>query len=727
MTEGKLFFGILQLNSFFEELGSLVFFKAMRRSLLLVFPLIVVGSFALCLLNFPFESVRGIMSESFRHALSAIVDGTYGITSLAMLCSMSLCLGEMYNARDEKASIHPFLYVVVASGSFFTLAAGWGISSFAEVTSLSASMPESIFTAYVSSWLLHRIVRLSSRLPAAGAGYDPFSVQVFSVAPACMGVLAVFALIRLVVNSVGFVSFSDMMQDLVMAIFALSDNQLFTGVLYLLLCQLLWFFGAHGPNMLHCVESRIFATNLVDNMNILSGNADGGNILTKGFVDAYAVMGGSGATLVLILALLLYGRNSRSRKFSGMALGLGLFNINEPLLFGIPLILNPVFMIPFILTPAILYSIAYGACSLGLIPLVTTSFHWTTPVFISGYYASGSWNGVIMQLILIMAGVCIYLPFVSLSDHMEEANFRCSMSSLLQAAKKSVASRACRCLSMNGEEGSVARSLAKDLLQAVRKKNQFFLVYQPQVNTEDPESLGAEALLRWNHPRFGFISPELTIALAEDLGCIEELSYFVLTEACKQGAEWGMMLGKPVRVSVNFTPSLITGKVAEKVSGVIDRTGFDPKCLEIEITESEALTSRRETAERLRELRRLGVRIAIDDFGMGHTSLRYLREMDVDKIKIDRSLTLESVTGINMHIVASILGLCRKLDLKVIIEGVETGEQFRCFREIGGDRFQGFYFSRPVSPDLCRLFFDKWAQDNSSVGFAVGREYERRV
>lgn len=141
---------------------------------------------------------------------------------------------------------------------------------------------------------------------------------------------------------------------------------------------------------------------------------------------------------------------------------------------------------------------------------------------------------------------------------------------------------------------------------------------------------------------------------------------------------------------------------------IVQDAGIPMHCLEIEITESEAISSAMKTIEILNDLRRTGFRISIDDFGMGHTSLRYLREMPVDKVKIDRSLTLESSNGVNRYIVSSILGLCKKIDLKVVIEGVETAGQIESFKKMGADCFQGYYFSRPVSSEDCLKFMQEW-------------------
>ena len=707
MVEEKLYPGVEYLNNRLEKIGNRFFFKAMRRALLLVFPLTIVGAVALCAVNFPVKAVQDLIDGQVRQILQLVVDGTFGIASLAMLCSMSFSLGEMYNREDERAYIHPFLYVIVGMGCFFVLVGSSRIESFTEITSLSNSMLEAVISAGLSSWLLSRITRKRFRISVSGTGYDLFSMEVFSIVPACTIVIGLFIVLRLTVAMAGVASVHNLTEQSVLSIFSLVKGDFFTGILYVLLCQLLWFMGAHGPNVLHSINANVLHHNSLSNMASETMGMSG-HVFTQGFVDAFVNVGGSGFTMSLVIALLLSSRGGKNRPFSILALLVCCFNINEPLLFGIPIILNPVYFLPFVFCPVILYLIAYAVCASGYIPLVMSSFHWTAPIFVSGYHVSGGWTGVVLQAALLAVGVAIYLPFVRLSEKMKLAQFKDSMGDLVRVARSGATEKQGRFVNLPGMPGFAARSLGRDLIAAMNANEQLYVVFQPQIDIKNRYNLGAEALLRWNHPRYGFISPEITVALAEDMECIEELSFFVLREACSHLEHWSESLSFKPYVSVNFTPSLITDEMTDKVLKFVNNCNISPGRLEIEITESETVTTRKATTQRLNALRRAGIRIAIDDFGMGHTSLRYLREMPVDKVKIDRSLTLESSRGVNMHIVHSILELCRKIDLKVIIEGVEDEEQLRAFNGLGATCYQGYYFSRPVSAEDCFIFFKEW-------------------
>jgi len=219
--------------------------------------------------------------------------------------------------------------------------------------------------------------------------------------------------------------------------------------------------------------------------------------------------------------------------------------------------------------------------------------------------------------------------------------------------------------------------------------------------------------LRWRHPAHGLIPPPVTVALAEDAGLIDRLGLWVLREACAQRSAWSVQAGERVVMSVNLSPRQFQdAQLAQKVESVLADNGLDPGVLELEITESVALLPDARTLATLRRLRESGVRVAIDDFGMGHASLRYLREFPVDVLKLDRSLTMDSPNGVNGHIIASIVNLSARMGYTLVVEGVETPEQYQRFRAMGCTVFQGFYFSRPLPGEKCLEFI--LAQDKAT-------------
>ena len=479
---------------------------------------------------------------------------------------------------------------------------------------------------------------------------------------------------------------------------------------YVAMTQVLWLFGAHGPAVLNMVQQDLLIpATIANNVAVASGQAPE-FVFTSSFFDVFTRIGGSGSTLSLIVALLLFSRSGGTKKFALVAIAPALCNVNEPILLGIPLVLNPIYAIPFIVTPIVQTVIAYVATILDWMPHTSFNTMWTTPALVSGYAVTGSVSGSVVQLVNIVAGVAAFAPFVVLADKRSYLNSQNVISRLLDIAENpDHSARAARYVNLSGEPGRMALALANDLEAAFQRPGEIFLDYQPQIDGRRGEITGVEALLRWQHPHYGLIAPPITVALAEDIGMINALGHHVLTLACRQRMEWRDRIPDQVRMAVNASPRQIqNGQFAREVISALEQTGLPPELLEIEITETSVLTPSDQTIETLETLHQLGVRIALDDFGMGHTSLYYLREFPIDTVKIDRSLTIHDNGQVNEQIVQSIVDLSAKMQFEIVVEGIEQEQQFLRFRNIGCEVFQGYLFSRPLSPDRCVDFMQNW-------------------
>ncbi|SDQ65473.1 PAS domain S-box-containing protein/diguanylate cyclase (GGDEF) domain-containing protein [Virgibacillus subterraneus] len=242
-------------------------------------------------------------------------------------------------------------------------------------------------------------------------------------------------------------------------------------------------------------------------------------------------------------------------------------------------------------------------------------------------------------------------------------------------------------------------------LREALKEGHFELHYQPQKNLNTGKIIGMEALLRWNHPVKAYIPPDDFISLAEKTGLIIDIGDWVLKEACKQNKLWQDNGYSPVIVSVNLSAKQFHQKgLVEKIKNILDDTGLDPSYLELEITESMAMTNEEYILETIQQLRTLGVLVSIDDFGTGYSSLKYLSLFPITKLKIDKMFMNENQKQ-NQAIVKSIIHMSHSLDMKVIAEGVETIDQLNFLEGEKCDEMQGFYFSKPLPPDkLTKLF-----------------------
>jgi diguanylate cyclase (GGDEF)-like protein/PAS domain S-box-containing protein len=261
----------------------------------------------------------------------------------------------------------------------------------------------------------------------------------------------------------------------------------------------------------------------------------------------------------------------------------------------------------------------------------------------------------------------------------------------------------------NGSHAPERLSLETGLRRALERE-ELCLHYQPQVSLGTGEVVGLEALLRWSHPEMGLISPARFIPIAEETGLILPISEWVLQAACAQSKAWQAQGFGPLRTAVNISWRQFRQKdLAAKISSTLARTGLEPDCLDLELTEG-TLVQNVETAIRaLDELKRLGVHISLDDFGTGYSSLNYLKRLPIDVLKIDQSFVREITNDPDSAAIANaIIAMAHSMRLRVIAEGVETMGQLALLHRRGCDQIQGFLFSKPLPPEeLTRLLRDR--------------------
>lgn len=247
-------------------------------------------------------------------------------------------------------------------------------------------------------------------------------------------------------------------------------------------------------------------------------------------------------------------------------------------------------------------------------------------------------------------------------------------------------------------------TLLTDLRHAI-EQDQLFLVYQPKVDVRTNAITGVEALVRWQHPRFGLIPPDEFIGLAERTGLMQPLTQWVLNEALRQCQAWRRE-GIELSVAVNVSARNLEPAFPERISAFLQNHELAAQSLQLEITEGTIMKDPVHAKEILSRINALGIKIAIDDFGTGYSSLSYLSQLPVNQIKIDRSFVMNLSTDPNAAvIVRSTVDLGHQLGLEVIAEGVESNEVLERLRELGCDSVQGYFISRPLkAPDLRRWF-----------------------
>ena len=251
----------------------------------------------------------------------------------------------------------------------------------------------------------------------------------------------------------------------------------------------------------------------------------------------------------------------------------------------------------------------------------------------------------------------------------------------------------------------------ENALYKALEKDELVIYYQPQIDSKKNEIIGAEALLRWNHPTEGMISPVDFIPIAEETGLIVPIGKWVLIQACKQLKEWHMQGHSYMSMSVNLSGRQFEeDNLVSMIKNILVELDLTPKCLHIELTENQIIKNTEVTIKKMKQLKDLGVKIAIDDFGTGYSSLGYLKNFPIDALKIDKSFIQDlEKDDDDAAITNTIISLAQNLNLNVIAEGVETKEQVEFLLSKDCSIMQGYYFSKPINAqELAKQYLGKY-------------------
>ncbi|MDT8902899.1 EAL domain-containing protein [Anaeroselena agilis] len=672
---------------------------AVRRGLLVNMPAAVIGSFAIMTNNLPVPAYQQAMLRIFGDRWTvfgqAIADATLNILAILLAVSVSYFLAETGRPVAE-GRVNRLAAPLVAFSALMALIQPFDVQGLVGIR-YAWYGAGGIFLAIAASLAATELFLWLCSFRPLGIRYfsdaaDPVISQAMAgLLPATVTIVA-FAALKAGAAAAGIGDIRQFAGAALAALFGYLENPLAEMPLFLILAHLLWFFGLHGNNILGQVLP------LIQLAGVQAGAAPPPEMLTKTFLDCFVLLGGAGSTAGLLVALLIAARRGNTVKIVKLSLLPGLFNINELVVFGLPIVLNPLYLIPFLLVPVALALVSYVAIAVGLVAPVGQAVNWTTPPVVGGYLATGSWSGAILQLFNIALAAAIYLPFVTLSEKQKILETKQALAGFLRELTAAPAARS-SFLTRPDSIGNLARVLAHDLGKALAG-HELFLEYQPQVG-RDGRVTGVEALLRWQHKTYGRIPPQLTVAVAEEAGLIHRLGRWTLDAACRQLRDWKNVGLDGFQIAVNIS---VLQLQSDLLPGEIHRTlgtyGLKPADLCLEITETIALTNDRRTDALLAEIRAGGVAIAIDDFGMGHTSLYYIRNFPVDTLKIDGVLSRDVLTDRScQEIVASISSLCNSLGIRTIVEYVENESQRDKLSQLGCAHYQGYLYSPPLAAD----------------------------
>lgn len=675
--------------------------NAIRRGFIMVIPLLMLGSFALLLKEFPIapyqEFIKNAFSGAFYKMFVFIHDATLGMISIYVTLAVSI-----YYVRMERLSKnYTFVCGLTAVASFFVLA-GVKISNIGTDSLGVKSIFFAIFCGIIVSKLFVIIIdnlKIPFRLYADGVDLE-FNDAIIAMIP-CVAIVALFSILNYSICQMFEVNSSlEFYMYIVNRIFKGRGPSFINGFMIVVISGLMQFFGIYGNDVLDNMSERVFESGISGKMTALVNGDTASKILSKEFLDVFVLIGGCGTSICLLVTILIFSRRKINRSLVKISAFPTLFGFNEIMMFGYPVIYNPYLLAPFLVTPAVAYCVSYLAFYLGLVPMISHEVEGTVPVIMSGYRATGSVAGAVLQVVVVILGVLIYLPFVKMYEKSKNRSEALRMKELTNILKKAESdNEEIEILELPGVPGALAKCLAADLKNAI-EDNEIKLYYQLQYNN-DFECIGAETLLRYNHPIHGFIYPPLVVKIAEESGMLGKLERYLFEEAAKDYRRIKSVTQKPYKISVNVTIStILENRFMIFLENLKRDYEIEDKEMCIEITEQMAIKSDLEFERVLNQVKQLGFMIAIDDFSMGSTSLKYLQKNHFDIVKLDGSIVKEMMTNERSRdIISSIVYLAHSLNFSVLAEYVETEEQMQELKKIGCNYYQGYHFSKAVTID----------------------------
>ncbi len=480
-------------------------------------------------------------------------------------------------------------------------------------------------------------------------------------------------------------------------------------VLLIVLRQFLCILGMNGGVLTNEISFNYFEPLLMENIDAASEGLTPKNIVNSNSIGLVTSAGGAGMGLALVIAILLVSVSSRKKWLAKFSLLPAVFNISEILQYGVPLAFSPIYAIPFMAIPLINFFIYWVLTKIGLLSVVVNTCDWILPYFVQATRQFGILTGPVFITLLLILDVFIYIPFVKLSDEYDKYVFQRDVAELTKLLQQSEEKNvAFDYLSLPNRLRTAWEILINDLTIDLKQGQNIQMYYQPQIDT-DGRCIGAEALLRWKQELVGFVYPPLVIAVAKQGEILEELEAFIFNESAKELGKLERNCRSELKISVNITAtSLLRDNLVEMLDEVVRRYGIKTTQLWIELTEQDAITSPQIAMQRLEALKNKGYKLLIDDFGMGHTSLKYLQFGMFDTIKLDGSLTrnIAQENANNSTIIASITKLAEKFNLGIVAEYVESMNQKKMLEYLGVRYFQGYLISKPLDELEFRTFLE---------------------
>lgn len=662
---------------------------AVRDSFIVALPLTMMFVGVTVVLNFPSETYMQAMASMFgpdwKDFGSRLLQGTSGIMAVVIAVMTALRL-ESQSSRRTGGQFIAMITLAAFAGTVAPVASNFlDLFGFANVL-LGAFVGVATVEVF---WIFNDLMlRMRSKDTVRASLLLQDAVRL--VWPGVLTVVTV-VLLGTLARQVGAAA----VHGLGLWMQSTMDSQLDTHLLSyisLLMSQSFWLMGVHGDNVV---------TALFPHLMVSETYTPGPGKVSAAMLATFVHLGGSGATAGVVLALLLHRRHSSMRPLALAALLPTVINVNELLIYGLPIVFSRMLLLPFIAAPLLCYSIAWLAESIGFLTYSGTYVIWSTPIFLSGYLVSGSWHGAAVQLAGLAASTAVYWPFLNALERRRVQRQRDELHATIDLVCNTGVSTE-QFTQRRDNVGDMCRKLVADFERDLDSKR-VSMFFQGKHDAAG-RLCGAEALLRWSHAVYGPIPAFAIVRLAEESNTIGKLGDAALLKTCEAMAQWHKAGKLGVKVSVNVSPvQLESEDFVDRLFSTLQRCGVDASQLDIEITEGREISSSQQTDANLQALVDRGISLSLDDFGMGCTSLLYLQRFTVSCIKLDGILTRNALHNpVTADIIKTVCDLGRQRHTGVVAEFVETAAQCHYLAELGCSEFQGYLFSKPMSAvDFC--------------------------
>lgn len=396
------------------------YLTAIKDGFFAVMPLLIIGSMFLLIPNIPSEAYQNFMASKLGEDWSKYIlipfDATMNLMTIFVMIGMAKSLGRSFDIDDVTSIVTAlvgFLILTPMTELINDGGQGLPVANFT-ATGLFVGIFSTIFAIKIFSIIKNKgwTIKMPGNVPAnVATSFSSLIPELF--------VILIFTAIRIAFSFTTFETVQNFLYTILQKPLTNIGGNLIFLIIVVIIQQILWMFGIHGSNVTDGITKPIMFAQTAENAEAFAAGLELPNILNYQFYSNYVNIGGAGATLALVLIILFVAKSQRFKSLGKLSIGAGIFNINEPMIFGLPMVLNPIIVVPFIIAPLVNILLTYFVMSIGLVPLANgINIQWTTPPILSGLIISG-WRGALHQVILIIIDGLIYYPFFRVVDKLE--------------------------------------------------------------------------------------------------------------------------------------------------------------------------------------------------------------------------------------------------------------------------------------------------------------------